>query len=324
MTISRVGFGAWAIGGGDWRFGWGHQDDRDSVAAIRRAVELGVNWIDTAPIYGLGHSEDVVGRALADFSPADRPFVFSKCGMFGNPSEPAAPARRGGDAASIRLDVEASLRRLKVERLDLMQMHWPPQDGKQIEDYWSTMAALQDEGKLRAIGLCNHGVELLERAEAIRHVATLQSPLSAIRRDVIAAELPWCAAHQTGFLAYSPMQSGLLSGSFSLSRAQNLPSDDWRAGSPLFSGEALKANLGVADAMGKVASAKLSSTGAVAIAWVLEQAGVSAAIVGARSAIQVDGWIAGANITLTPDDKVSIAHAIRLSGAGSGPVPYSS
>ncbi len=319
MDITRVGFGAWALGGGDWIFGWGAQDDEASVAAIRHAVERGINWIDTAAIYGLGHSEEVVGRALKAMSAGERPYVFTKCGLIGDRQNPAAMPPRVGKAESIRREVEASLSRLGVERIDLMQMHWPANDSP-VEEYWQTLLDLKKEGKVRAVGLSNHDVGQLEAAEALGHVDTLQPPFSAIRRDVAAAELPWCAAHGTGVIVYSPMQSGLLTGRFSIERAKALPDDDWRSRHPEFGGEKLVRNLELAAAMAPVAEAHGTSVAAVAVAWALAWPGVSGAIVGARSPEQVDGWIDAAGLTLSEADIAALAAAIEESGAGSGPV----
>ena len=187
MEITRLGFGAWAIGGGEWAFGWGDQDDSESVAAIRHAVDSGINWIDTASVYGLGHSEEVVAKALKDLPEGDRPYVFTKCGLVWDVEQPFLQAKRVGRADSIRKDVEDSLRRLQVERIDLMQVHWPAEDGSPIEEYWGELVKLRDEGKLRAIGLSNHDAAALERAEAIGHVDSLQPPFSMIRHLAVLA-----------------------------------------------------------------------------------------------------------------------------------------
>jgi len=320
MRITRVGFGAWAIGGGGWTFAWGNQDDAASIAAIRHAVERGINWIDTAAVYGLGHSEEIVARALRDIPRDDRPYVFTKAGLVWDERDRAAPPRRVGDPVSLRREVEASLRRLGVERIDLYQMHWPAEDGTALEDYWGTLLQLKDEGKVRAVGLSNHDVVQLERAERIGHVDTLQPPFSAIHREVAAAELSWCAAHDTGVIVYSPMQSGLLTGAFSVERAARLGADDWRSHSPDFSGLGLRRNVALADALRPIAERHRATVASVAVAWTLAWPGVTGAIVGARSPAQVDGWIGAASLELTGTDLDDIAAAIRRTGAGTGPV----
>ena len=319
MEITRAGFGAWAIGGAGWAFGWGSQDDDDSVTAIRHCVERGINWIDTAAAYGLGHSEEVVARALAGLPPDERPYVFTKCGLVWDERDREAPPRRVGDPASIRREVEASLRRLRVERIDLYQMHWPAEDGTPLEDYWGTLLELKAEGKARAVGLSNHDARQLAAAERLGHVDTLQPPFSAIDRDAAAAELPWCDAHETGVIVYSPMQSGLLTGAFDRARAANLPADDWRSRSPDFTGEGLERNLALAEALRPVAERHGATVAAVAVAWTLAWPGVTGAIVGARSPEQVDGWLPAATLRLTDADLDEIAGAIRRTGAGTGP-----
>ena len=319
MHITPVGFGAWAIGGPDWAVGWGAQDDNESITAIRHAVERGINWIDTAAIYGLGHSEEVVRRALAGLPRSQRPYVFTKCGLVWDEANRQATPRQVGAPVSIRREVEASLRRLDIEHIDLYQMHWPAKDGTPIEAYWQTLLDLKKEGKVRAIGLSNHNVEQLADAEIMGHVDTLQPPFSAIRRDVAAAELGWCHAHQTGVIVYSPMQSGLLSGGFTVERAAALAKDDWRSRNAEFTGDKLASNLKLADAFGLIAKIRDTTMAAVAVAWTLAWPGVTGAIVGARSPAQVDGWIGGATLELTRDELAFVAEAIALTGAGSGP-----
>lgn len=319
MHITRVGFGAWAIGGADWAVGWGAQDDRESIAAIRHAIERGINWIDTAAVYGLGHSEDVVRRALAELPVDQRPLVFTKCGLVWNPNNRQAPPQQVGAPASIRREIEASLKRLGVERIDLYQMHWPAEDGTPLAGYWQTLLDLKAEGKVRAVGLSNHNAAQLAEAERLGHVDTLQPPFSAIRRGVAEAELPWCQANQTGVIVYSPMQSGLLSGRFTAARARALPKNDWRSRNPEYSGERLTANLKLADAMAPIADRHHTTIAAVAVAWTLAWPGVTGAIVGARSPAQVDGWMDAATLNLTTNDLVEIATAIKSTGAGSGP-----
>jgi aryl-alcohol dehydrogenase-like predicted oxidoreductase len=319
MTITPVGFGAWAIGGPDWAVGWGAQDDKKSIAAIRHAVERGINWIDTAAIYGLGHSEEVVCAALKEIPAAERPLVFTKCGLRWDDNDRKAFPRNVGAPDSIRKEVEDSLRRLGVERIDLYQMHWPAGDGTAVEDYWRTLLDLRAEGKVRAVGLSNHNVAQLEAAERIGHVDTLQPPFSAIKREFAAAELPWCRAHETGVIVYSPMQAGLLTGAFSEERARTLPEDDWRSRDEEFTGDALKRNLKLAAAMTAVAERHGTTTAAVAVAWVLAWPGVTGAIVGARAPEQIDGWIDAATLTLPRSDLEEIAATIVATRAGSGP-----
>ncbi|MGV3722125.1 MAG: aldo/keto reductase, partial [Actinomycetota bacterium] len=284
LEITRVGFGAWAIGGGTGFMTWSYQDDDEPVAAIGAAVEGGVNWIDTDAIYGVGHSEEVVARALREIPTADRPLVFTKCGLQPQGDGTSQPNLRVGDPAFLRLEVENSLRRLEVEQIDLYQMHWPADDGTPIEAYWGTLLELQQAGKVRAVGLSNHNAAQLEAAERVGHVGTLQPPFSAIRRDAALNELPWCAAHGTGVIVYSPMQSGLLTGAFSAERAAALPADDWRTRSPFFTGEALQRNVSLAEALRPIAERHGVSVGAVAVAWTLAWPGVTGAIVGARRA----------------------------------------
>ena len=319
MSITRVGFGAWAIGGGGWSFAWGAQDDDDSLAAMRHAVERGVNWIDTAAVYGLGHSEELVGRLLRDYTAGDRPYVFTKCGLIWDEQNPMVQSKRIGTRESLRREVEQSLKRLGVDRIDLYQMHWPAEDGTPVESYWQTLLDLKQEGKVRAVGLSNHKIDRLEIAERLGHVDTLQPPFSAIRRDVLAAELPWCAAHQTGVIVYSPMQSGLLTGSFTEARAAALAADDWRSRSPDFQSPRLQANLALADALRPIANRHESPVGAVAVAWALAAPAVTGAIVGARNPKQVDGWVDAGRLLLTNSDLAEIAAAIERTGAGTGP-----
>ncbi|WP_026872597.1 aldo/keto reductase [Inquilinus limosus] len=320
MAITRVGFGAWAIGGAGWAASWGSQDDDASVAAIRHAAEVGINWIDTAAVYGLGHSEEIVGRALREIPADRRPYVFTKGGLVWDEANRLAPPKRVGAPDSLRREVEASLRRLGVERIDLYQLHWPAEDGTSIETLWQTFLDLKREGKVRAIGLSNHNVELLTRAETVGHVDTLQPPFSAIRRDIAGAELPWCAEHRTGVIVYSPMQSGLLTGTFTAERAAALPQDDWRSRSPHFTGEGLARNLALAEALRPIAARHGTSVAAVAVAWTLAWPAVTGAIVGARSPAQVDGWLDAATLELTAEDLDEIAAAIEQTGAGTGPV----
>ena len=324
LEITTVGFGAWAIGGGGWAYGWGPQDDEGSIAAIHRAIEGGVNWIDTAAIYGLGHSEEVVGRALRDIPAADRPHVFTKGGMVADRTHPYEEPVRNLKPASIRRELEASLRRLGVEQIDLYQFHWPDETGTPIEDSWAEMVRFVEEGKVRAIGVCNFDVPLLERAQALRHVDSLQPPFSLIRRQPGADVIRWAAAHGTGVIVYSPMQSGILTDTFSTERIAAMADDDWRRHARYFVEPELSRNLALRDALRPIAERHDTTVSAVAVAWTLAWPGVTGAIVGARTAAQVDGWIGAANLRLTADDLASISETLWTTGAGSGPVEPSS
>src|SRR5690606_30466974 len=246
--ITRLGLGTWAIGGGDWAFGWGPQDDDAALDAMRHALDLGINWIDTAATYGLGHAEVLVGRLLREVPEADRPFVFTKGGMVWDEANPKAPPVKTLEPASIRRECEASLRRLGVERIDLYQFHFPDEAGVPIEDSWGEMVRLVEEGKVRWAGVSNFDVALLERCEAIRHVDSIQPPFSAIRRQA-ATEIAWAAAHGTGVIVYSPMESGLLTERWSLDRVQRLDPDDWRRRSPRFRSPEVEKNLALRDAL---------------------------------------------------------------------------
>lgn len=318
MKTSRVGFGAWAIGGGGWKMGWGSQDDNDSIAAIRYAVEQGINWIDTAAVYGHGRSERVVGEALAGIPEPDRPYVFTKCGRVWNPDDLTELPQTVLTPESIRREVTESLSRLRLERIDLYQVHWAPTDGTPVESYWETMLALRDEGKVRHVGVCNHSVDQLSAAEELGHVDSLQPPLSLIRRDAAADVIPWADEHGTAVIAYSPMQSGLLTGAMSRERVEALPEDDFRRRSDYFTSQ-LDANLALVDAMRPVADRHAISLGALSIAWVLAWPGVTGAIVGARRPAQIDDWIAAADVELTGQDLDELADALDRTGAGTGP-----
>jgi aryl-alcohol dehydrogenase-like predicted oxidoreductase len=320
MTITTVGFGAWAIGGGGWAYGWGPQDDEASIRAIHHAVSRGINWVDTAAIYGLGHSEEVVGRAVRELPEGERPYVFTKCGMIPDLERPYEEPLRNLQPESIRRECEASLRRLGVERIDLYQFHWPDETGTPIEESWGEMVRLVEEGKVRAGGVSNFTVELLERAERISHVDSLQPPFSLIRRDAAADVIPWCAEHRTGVIVYSPMQSGLLTADFSMERLERMAEDDWRRRSVFFTEPNLSRNIALRDSLVPIAERHGTTVSAVAVAWTLAWPGVTAAIVGARSPEQVDGWIDAATFDLTDQDLAEIAEAIRRTGAGTGPV----
>jgi aryl-alcohol dehydrogenase-like predicted oxidoreductase len=305
LDITPLGFGAWAIGGGDWAFGWGAQDDRDSIAAIREALDLGVNWIDTAPVYGLGHSEEVVAKALAGVS--RRPLVFTKCGRVWDEHREIGKRLKAG---SIRAECEASLRRLEVDCIDLMQIHWPEPD-EDVEEGWAACARLKEEGKVRWIGVSNFSVAQLERARRIAPVTSLQPPYSLLRRDIEAEILPWCGAHGVGVLAYSPLASGLLTGAWTRERLAALPDGDWRkAKNPLFQEPRFSRTLEAMAVIRGIALARGVTAGAVALAWVLANPAVTAAIVGARRPGQFADHSAAATLRLTDAEWASIAAAV--------------
>ncbi|MEV6106778.1 aldo/keto reductase [Streptomyces sp. NPDC051940] len=333
LEISTAGLGAWAMGGGDWGFAWGPQDDADSVATVHAAVGAGVNWIDTAAAYGLGHSEEVIGKALAALPAGDRPYLFTKTGLvWDDPADRTAPPRKVMTPAAVRRELEESLRRLGTDHVDLYQVHWPG-DGKlltwgtegtdeavgatPLEEYWQTMADLRQEGKVRAIGLCNHSVEELERAAAVAHIDAIQPQFSALTR-LTADEIRWAEEHGTGVIVYQPMHSGLLTGTFDAARVAALPANDWRRTHPDFTTH-LAPNLRVADALRAVAERRGTTVAAVAVAWALAWPGVTGAIVGARRPGQIAGWAPGADLVLTDADLDGIAAAITASGAGTGP-----
>jgi len=285
LYITPIGFGAWAIGGSGWEFAWGHQDDRDSIAAIHRALEFGINWIDTAAAYGLGHSEEVVERALASW-PGPRPYVFTKCGLRG---DERGNVHRVLRADSIRQECEDSLRRLRVDTIDLYQIHWPPADNSlELEEGWETMAELQHEGKVRWIGVSNFDVDQMRRAQAIAPITSLQPPYSLIHREVEAETLPFCGDERIGVIVYSPMASGLLSGKMTRERIAKLPEDDWRRSSPEFNEPKLSNNLALVDRLRRVGAVHNLSPGEVAIAWTLHNPAVTGAIVGFRNPQQVE------------------------------------
>ena len=297
MDISVLGFGSWAAGGGQWEFGWGPQDDAASIAAIRRALERGVNWIDTAAVYGLGHSEEVVARALEGV--ARRPYVFTKCSMTWDAQGRIGRSLR---ADSVRRECEASLRRLRVDAIDLYQIHWPVPDPAEMDEGWSTLAALRAEGKVRFIGVSNYDVDQLRRASDIAPVTSLQPRYSLIHREIEQDVLPWCLRNGVGVIAYSPMGAGLLTGKMTRARVEAFPDDDWRRRSPDFQEPRLSRNLALQDLLGRVGARHGTSAAAVSVAWTLLHPAVTGAIVGARSAEQVDGFVAAADLALTNED----------------------
>ncbi len=301
MHITAIGFGAWAIGGGDWQFGWGSQDDNDSVAAIQRSLDLGVNWIDTAAVYGLGHSEEVVARALEGQS--KRPFIFTKCSMVWGKHfwQKHGHISRSLKRDSIRNELEASLRRLKMDAVDLYQIHWPEPEND-IEEGWETLAKLKQEGKTRYIGVSNFSVQQMERIAGIAPITSLQPPYSILNRAVEKEILPYCQQHNIGVINYSPMVSGLLTGAMTKERVAQFPVDDWRRNNARFQEPQLSRNLKLVELLREIGNAHGRSPGEVAIAWTLRQPAVTAAIVGARNARQVDGIIGAATFRLQMDE----------------------
>jgi aryl-alcohol dehydrogenase-like predicted oxidoreductase len=296
LEITRVGFGAWAIGGGNWDWGWGDQDDDESVAAIHRALELGINWIDTAAQYGLGHSEEVVARALDGVEP--RPYVFTKGGQ---PEGPNRTSYQTLKRDSLLRECEGSLRRLAVDAIDLYQIHWPIPD-EEVEEGWSALAELKEQGLVRHIGVSNFSVAQLERAEAIAPVETLQPPYSLIDRVVEPDVLPWCEEHDVGVIVYSPMASGMLTGRMTRERIESLPADDWRSKSDTFREPQLSRNLGLVERLKRVAERHGVEPGAVAVAWTLRNPAVDGAITGFRRPDQVDPIVAAADLELSDED----------------------
>jgi aryl-alcohol dehydrogenase-like predicted oxidoreductase len=295
LHITPVGYGAWAVGGSGWQFAWGSQDDNDSIAAIHRSLELGVNWIDTAAVYGLGHSEEVVARALKSWS-GPRPYVFTKCGLRWDAN---GEVQKVLSADSIRRELEDSLRRLFVDVIDLYQIHWPPDpDSPALEEGWSTLAALQREGKVRWIGVSNFNVQQLKRAQAIAPVTSLQPPYSLVHREIEDEILPYCLREGIGVIVYSPMASGLLTGAMTRERASRLPKDDWRKGHPDFTEPNLSRNLALVERMREIAKRHNRSVGEVAIAWTLHHPAVTGAIVGARNARQAEGVMRAGDLRL--------------------------
>jgi aryl-alcohol dehydrogenase-like predicted oxidoreductase len=295
MKLTPIGVGAWAMGGGDWAFAWGPQDDNDSIAAIHSALDKGVNWIDTAAVYGLGHSEEVVGRALKGRS--NPPYVFTKCERIWNEQRQIQKSLK---ADSIRREVENSLRRLQVERIDLYQIHWPEPD-EQIEEGWTTLAQLKAEGKVRYIGLSNFNVDQMKRAQAIAPITSLQPPYSMISPEIEESILPYCAQNKIGVIVYSPMKSGLLSGGMTKERVAAFPEDDFRKRAPAFQEPHLSRNLQLAELLREIGKRYGRTAGEVAIAWALRRPEVTAAIVGMRSPKQVEGVIGAADFRLSAE-----------------------
>ncbi|MGA2974679.1 MAG: aldo/keto reductase [Spirochaetia bacterium] len=307
LELTRVGLGTWAIGGAGWQFGWGAQDDEDSIAAIHRALDIGINWIDTAAVYGLGHSEQIVGRAIA--GRRDRVAVATKCGLVWEPGA-TAPGNRL-KAESVRVELEASLRRLKTDYIDLYQIHWPDPDAD-IEEAWSEIAKAVKQGKVRCAGVSNFSIAQLERIRGIHPVASLQPPYSMLRRDVERELLPYCEANGIGVICYSPLQMGLLTGAFSKERVASLPKDDQRSRNPQFAEPALTHTLQLVEGLRPIAAKSGKSLGELAVAWVLRRSEVTAAIVGARRPEQVEQIAGAGDWELSREDITRINELIAV------------
>ncbi len=305
MEITSIGVGAWAIGGGGWAFGWGPQDDNDSIGAIHKALDAGVNWIDTAAIYGLGHSEEVVARALEGRS--DRPYVFTKCERVWNEKGEIGKSLK---ADSIRRECEASLRRLKLDAIDLYQIHWPEPD-EDVEEGWETLARLKGEGKVRWIGVSNFNTDQLKRAQRISAITSLQPPYSIVSPEIEESILPYCQENNIGVIVYSPMKSGLLTGKMTRERIANMPADDFRQRTPSFKEPLLTRNLNLVELLREIGSRHGRTPGEVAIAWTLRHPAVTAAIVGVRSPAQLDGVKGAAEFRLSSAEIEEITNFMK-------------
>jgi aryl-alcohol dehydrogenase-like predicted oxidoreductase len=317
LEITPIGFGAWAIGGGDWAFAWGPQDDDQSVAAIEHAVDSGINWIDTAAVYGLGHSEEVVAKALKNLGSSQRPYVFTKCSLVWDENREVTHTLK---RESILKEIDRSLQRLGTDVIDLYQIHWPrwspdlPDDD--VEEGWQTLIDIQKKGKARWIGVSNFDVQQLERISKLAESTSLQPPYSAVRRDIEVEILPYCESNDIGVIVYSPMQSGLLTGKMTRERIAAFPEDDWRKRSPRFHEPELSKNLRIAELFTEIGKRHNVSAGVVAIAWTLRLSAVTGAIVGARWPEQIDGIIAAGEFRLSADEIVEIEKVLSKSQAG--------
>ncbi len=293
LHLTPIGYGAWAIGGGNWEFAWGSQDDSESLRTIERALDSGLNWIDTAAIYGLGHSEEIVGKALKRHS--QKPYVFTKCSMRWSPDRKIYRSLKAG---SLQEEIENSLTRLGVDTIDLYQIHWPnPED--ELEEAWETLAKFQEEGKVRYIGVSNFNVDQMKRIQKIAPITSLQPPYSLLRRAIEQEILPFCLENHIGVINYSPMLSGMLTGKMTAERVRNMPEDDWRKRSPNFQSPKLERNLELAKLLGEIGQEHGVAAGVVAIAWTLRNPAITAAIVGARRPDQVDGIVPAATFRLS-------------------------
>lgn len=317
LEITPIGFGAWAIGGGEWAYGWGEQDDKESIAAIETAVDLGINWIDTAAVYGLGRSERVVAQALKNIDQSRRPYVFTKCSLVWDENRNISHVLK---AESIRREAEDSLRRLETDVIDLYQIHWPrfspdsPDDD--IEEGWQTLVDLKKEGKVRNIGVSNFDVRQLERISGIEKPVSLQPPYSALRRNVETEILPYCEQNNIGTIVYSPMESGLLTGKMTRERVAAFAEDDFRSRSVQFKEPNLTKGLNLADKFMEIGSRHGVSAGVVAIGWTLRLSSVTAAIVGVRRPEQVEGVIKAGEFRLSHDELSEIEAVLALKNTG--------
>ncbi len=304
LQITPIGLGTWAIGGGNWEYGWGAQDDEESIATVHRALDMGINWIDTAAVYGLGRSEEVVGRALKGLR--QRPYVFTKCAMVWDEQRKVGNSLKKD---SIKREAEASLRRLQTDTIDLYQIHWPNPEAD-IEEGWATLVELQREGKVRYIGVSNFSVEQMRRIQKIAPITSLQPPYSLLDRDIEAELLPFAERSQIGVITYSPMASGLLTGKMTHARVAALPQDDWRRRSEWFIEPQLSRNLYLVDALREVGARHGRTAGDVAVAWTLRRPEVTGAIVGVRRPEQLDGVIGAGTFRLTSEEIAEIEAAL--------------
>lgn len=305
LHITAIGYGAWAIGGGNWEFAWGAQDDDESVKTIERAIDSGINWIDTAAIYGLGHSEEVVAKALKNTK--QKPYIFTKCSMRWHEDR---SIYRSLKAASLQEELENSLRRLNVDTIDLYQIHWPNPD-EEIEEGWETLAKFKEQGKVRHIGVSNFSVEQMKRAQKIAPITSLQPPYSLLRRDIEAEILPFCEKNNIGVINYSPMLSGLLTGKMTAERVAQMPADDWRKRNPNFNEPKLSQNLKLVELLRVIGDKHGVKPGVVAIAWTLRHPAITAAIVGARRPDQVDGVLPAATFRLSEAEQKQIEDFLK-------------
>jgi aryl-alcohol dehydrogenase-like predicted oxidoreductase len=317
LQITPIGIGAWAIGGGQWEFGWGSQDDGQSISAIHAGLDRGINWVDTAAVYGLGHSESVVGQAVKGLH--TRPYIFTKCSLVWNKS---GKISHNLQAASIRREAESSLRRLGIDTIDLYQIHWPARSGSpesaspgSIEEAVGALAKLKAEGKIRHIGVSNFNAQQMQRALSIAPIASLQPPYSLLATEIEVSILPFAQEHQIGVIVYSPMASGLLSGSMTRERIAGLPEDDWRKHSPNFQEPLLSRNLRLVETLRAIGKRQNATPGEVSIAWTLRNSAVTGAIIGVRSTQQVSGIAGAADVRLSPNDILEIEQGLTRRAA---------